>query len=130
MARIFISYRRDDSGYVSALLSEQLQVRFGRDSVFFDIDHIPIGVDVGERINQAVGACDVLLVVIGDRWLEARDDHGKRRLEEQSDYVRLEIEAAFKREIPVVPVLVDKATLPARGALPESLRRQIGRAHV
>ena len=127
MARIFISYRHDDSGYVSALLSEQLQGRFGPQSVFFDIDHIPIGVDFVERINQAVGACDVLVVVIGDRWLEARDDNGDRRLEDPSDYVRVEIEAAFRREIPVVPVLVDKARMPAAAALPESLRSLVHR---
>ncbi len=126
MARIFISYRRDDSGYVAALLNEKLQERFGRDSVFFDIDHIPIGVDFRQRINDAVGVCDALVVVIGDRWLEARDERGNRRLDDPADYLRLEIEAAFKRDIPVVPVLVDKSTMPPVGSLPHPIQ---GLAH-
>ena len=121
MTKIFISYRHIDSGYVADTLCEKLQERFGEDSVFFDIDSIPIGVDFREHIGNAVSQCDLLLVIIGDRWLNAKSKKGGRRLDDPADYVRIEIEAALKRGIPVVPVLVDKAKMPAESDLPASL---------
>jgi len=122
MARIFISYRRQDSAYVAATLSDKLRQRFGADSVFFDVDNIPLGVDFRDYIGDAVGDCDVLLVIIGDQWLGSSDAHGKRRIDDPTDFVRVEIEAAFKRRIPIVPILVGDAVLPAPESLPESVR--------
>ena len=113
MAQIFISYRRQDSAYLAATLSERLQQHFGPNSVFFDIDNIPLGVDFRDHIGNAVGQCDVLLVIIGDQWTGAVDSQGKRRLDNPSDYVRVEIESALKRNIPVVPVLVENAQMPS-----------------
>lgn len=127
MARIFISYRRQDSAYVAATLSEKLQQHFGADSVFFDVDNIPLGVDFRDFIGDAVGACDVLLVMIGDRWLDSSDGHGRRRIDDPADFVRIEIEAAFRRTIPIVPVLVGDAVLPAPESLPESVRALVFR---
>jgi TIR domain len=122
MARIFISYRRSESAYVAAPLSEKLQQRFGQDSVFYDIDNIPLGVDFREHIGNAVGQCDVLLVLIGEQWLTAADKTGKKRLDDAGDYVRIEIESALKRNIPVIPVLLGEATMPSADDLPESLK--------
>src|SRR3954466_5049124 len=122
MARIFISYRRQDSAYVAATLSDKLQQHFGTDSVFFDVDNIPLGVDFRDYIGDAVGECDVLLVMIGDQWLDSSDAHGRRRIDDPADFVRIEIEAAFKRKIPIVPILVGDAVLPAPENLPESVR--------
>lgn len=122
MARVFISYRRRDNPYVAGILRDALQDRFGIDEVFFDLDNIPFGVDFRRYIADAVGSCDVLLVVIGDQWLHLTDDQGRRRLEDPSDFVRIEIEAALKRDIPVVPVLVEDARMPAASELPESVR--------
>lgn len=122
MARIFISYRRRDSAYVASNLRDALQVRFGANSVFLDIENIPFGADFRQFIGNAVGQCDVLLVLIGDQWLQLTDDQGRRRIENPSDYVRIEIESALKRDIQVVPVLVGEAKMPAPSELPKSIR--------
>jgi TIR domain-containing protein len=102
MAQIFLSYRRSDSGYAAPILSEKLQQHFGENSVFFDVDTIPLGVDFRESIGNAVGQCDVLLAIIGDQWVRAVDKRGNRRLDDPSDFVRIEIESALKRNIPVI----------------------------
>ena len=122
MAKIFLSYRRSDSAYVAANLSDKLQQHFGRDSVFFDIDTIPLGVDFREYIGNAVGQCDVLLAVIGDQWVRAVDAQGNRRIDNPSDFVRVEIESALKRDIPVIPVLVGETEMPSADDLPEAIQ--------
>ena len=122
MARIFLSYRRDDSAYVAATLSEKLQNRFGSDSVFFDVDAIPLGVDFREYIANAVGQCDVLLVLIGDNWIKPTAERKAGRLDDPTDYVRIEIESALKRDIPVIPILVGEALMPPKASLPESIQ--------
>src|ERR1044072_4845278 len=122
MPQIFISYRRSDSGYAAADLSEKLQQRFGENSVFFDIDSIPLGVDFWEYSGNAVGQCDVLLAIIGDQWAGAVDDRGNRRIDDPSDFVRIEIESALKRNIPVIPVLVDSVKMPSAADLPPSIQ--------
>jgi len=122
MPQIFLSYRRSDSEYIAPMLSEKLQQHFGEDSVFFDVDTIPLGVDFREYIGNAVGKCDVLLAIIGDQWLRAVDGRGNRRLDDPSDFVRIEIESALKRSIPVIPVLVDKVEMPSADDLPPSIQ--------
>lgn len=123
MAHIFISYRRADAGYVANVLGERIRDAFGESSVFIDVDTIPLGIDFREHINKAVSECDVLLAIIGDKWLTLQDAAGQRRIDEPADFVRIEIEAAIKRNIPVVPILIDNATMPAPAALPESIRQ-------
>lgn len=122
MPGIFISYRRDDSAYIAAAINEKFQQRFGEDHVFFDIDTIPLGVDFRDHIGGAVGGCDALLVVIGDQWVDAKDKTGQQRLHQPTDYVRVEIESALQRNVPVVPVLVGNAMMPTGADLPESIR--------
>ena len=122
MPQIFISYRRVEGGYVAADLSDKLQQHFGENSVFFDVDDIPLGVDFREHIANAVGQCDVLLAIIGDQWVSSVDEHGNRRLDNPSDFVRIEIESALKRQIPVIPVLVGRVQMPSADDLPESLK--------
>lgn len=122
MPGIFISYRRDDSAYIAAAINEKFQQRFGEEHVFFDIDTIPLGVDFRDHIGGAVGGCDVLLVVIGDQWVNATDKSGETRLNQSTDYVRVEIESALQRNVPVVPVLVGNAVMPTDAQLPESIR--------
>ena len=121
MTRIFVSYRRDDSAYVAATINEKLEQCFGADSVFFDIDTIPLGTDFRRYISDAIGRCDILLVIMGDTWIRAVDDQGNRRLDDPADFVRLEIEAALKRDIPVIPVLVGEARTPSTTDLPPTL---------
>jgi TIR domain len=122
MAKIFISYRRNDSAYIAAMVNEKVQHHFGPNSVFFDIDAIPLGVDFRKHIGDAVGQCDVLLLIIGDHWMEQSDDRGHRRLDDPGDYVRIEIESALKRNIPVIPVLVGEAMMPSPNDLPAPIQ--------
>jgi hypothetical protein len=122
MPKTFISYRRNDSAEVTKRLHDRLEIQFGPQSVFMDIDSIPPGVDFRKRLSDAVQQTDVLLAVIGDGWLDASyqdgPKRGKRRLEDPEDYVRIEVEAALALGIPVIPVLVGEASMPAEATLP------------
>jgi len=122
MNGIFISYRRDDSAGHAGRLFDRLAARFGKDSVFMDVEGIEAGVDFVESIEKAVGGCDVLLAVIGRGWLDSRDSEGKRRLDDNQDFIRLETSSALARNVRVIPVLVEGARMPRAEALPEDLR--------
>jgi hypothetical protein len=89
--------------------------------VFQDVDSIQPGDDFAAEIEAAVGACSVLIAVIGPQWLSVERD-ATRRLDDPKDWVRLELEAAFRRRIRVIPVLVDGARMPSADELPSSLR--------
>jgi TIR domain len=117
---IFISYRRDDSAVYAGWLFDRLVGHYGRDQIFKDIDSIPLGDDFAAAISTAVASCQVLLALIGGRWLTAGGKAG-RRLDNPRDFVRLEIEAALSRGIRVIPILLDGATMPKAGKLPASL---------
>lgn len=119
---IFICYRRADSIDISGRIYDHLSQHFGKDAIFKDVDSVPLGVDFRSFINEVVGTCQVLLVVIGDHWLSITDNEGKRRLDDARDYVRLEIESALKKNIPVIPLLIGKATMPAEEDLPAGLK--------
>jgi hypothetical protein len=118
---IFISYRRDDSAGYTRAISDQLAQRFSKDRIFMDVDSIEPGLPFDQVISDAVGRCDVLLAMIGKRWLEPRDGSGPR-VNDPRDFVRIEITAALSRNIRVIPVLLDGTTMPAADALPEPLR--------
>ena len=111
---------------VTGVIHDKLSAYFGRDSIFYDVDTISMGTDFRKKINMAVGKCDVLLAVIGENWLEKRFDEGpskgQRKLDDPNDWVRLEIETALTRDIPVVPVLIDNAKLPSKEDLPDALQ--------
>ena len=121
MSLIFISYRRDDSAPYAGRLYDRLTARFGKGQVFMDIDQIDPGEDFVEVIDRKVGACGVAVVLIGKAWLNTSDAEGKRRLDDPEDFVRLEVAAALKRNIRVLPVLVGGATMPKMQQLPAPL---------
>ena len=118
---IFISYRRSDSSDVTGRIYDRLTAIFPEESVFKDVDSIPIGVDFREHLERAVSQCEIVLAIIGQDWLWAKDAEGNRRLEAPEDYVHIELESALRRNIPIVPVLVRGATMPAKSDLPPSL---------
>jgi len=126
MAKIFISYRREDSEAHAGRIFDRLTARFGREAVFMDVDTIPFGVDFVAHLDAAVSQCDVVLAVIGERWLDARHEEGprkgQRRLDDPTDFVRIEIGSALARDIPVVPVLVGRASMPPAADLPDALK--------
>ncbi len=121
--KILISYRREDtSGYAGRLYDDLSEV-YGKGQVFIDIDAIEPGVDFTEVIAREVGSSDVVLVLIGPRWLTLADGEGNRRLDNPEDYHRLEIEAALQRDIRVIPLLFQGAAMPNRDQLPEPIRK-------
>ena len=121
MAGIFIGYRRDDSAGHARALFDRLRAHFGAEIVFMDVTDIEPGMDFTEVLDQAIGSCDVLLAVIGREWLTATDVSGSRRLDDQHDFVRLEMTTALRRKIPVIPVLVQNAVLPSASVLPAEI---------
>jgi hypothetical protein len=121
MGTMFISYRRSDSATVSGRIYDYLARTFGENNVFKDVYAIPPGVNFAQYIDNHIRTCSVLLAVIGSEWANASDQNGLRRVEDPNDFVRLEIELALKRKIPIIPVLVGGATMPSANILPPSL---------
>ncbi|HSL03717.1 MAG TPA: toll/interleukin-1 receptor domain-containing protein [Nitrospiraceae bacterium] len=122
MSKVLISYRREDNADVTGRIYEWLTRKFGREAVFKDVDSIPLGVDFRIYLDQQVAKCDVFLAVIGRDWMEKRDSKGQSMLDGAVDFVRIEIESALKRQIPVIPVLVSGASIPPAERLPASLQ--------
>ena len=120
--QIFISYRREDSSASAGRIYDRLSGRFPSNRIFIDVDNIAPGVDFVTAIEKSIGSCDVLISVVGKRWLSVTDEDGKRRLDDTDDFVRLEIATALKRGIRVIPVLVDGASMPRSGDLPDELK--------
>jgi TIR domain len=121
MPTIVISYRRDDSKWITGRIFDRLEDYYGKGNVFMDIDTIPVGLDFREHLQQALDQCDILLAVVGPRWL-GTDEHGRHATSDERDWVRLEIETALAKNIPVIPVLIDRQRMPKASELPESLR--------
>ena len=121
MRAVFISYRREDAEGQAGRLFDDLVMHFGEDSVFMDVAGIEPGRDFRRAIDEQVASCGVLLAVIGKGWLDAKDESGRRRLDDPTDFVRLETASALKRDIPVIPVLVRGASMPRAEQLPPDL---------
>lgn len=121
MPRIFISYRRDDTEAVAGRLYDALRSRFGRDRVFRDIDTLRGGQDYTVAIERVIQSSDVVLVLIGGRWLKAADDMGRRRLDDPEDVLAREIASALAHGKTTIPVRVQGSPMPQRSELPVSL---------
>jgi hypothetical protein len=119
---IFISYRRGDSAGFAGRIYDRVASRLTRKRVFFDVDNIDLGADFVRVISDRVAACGALVAIIGRDWLSSTDQQGRRRLDDPDDFVRVEIETALQREIPVIPVLVDGAVMPRKENLPDVLK--------
>ncbi|UVT19000.1 MAG: cadherin-like beta sandwich domain-containing protein [Nitrospira sp.] len=122
MSTILISYRREDSADVTGRIYDRLIHEFGRALVFKDVDSIPYGIDFRKYLDEQVAKCEVFLAVIGPNWIRKRGTKGKSKLEDPTDFVRIEVESALKRQIPVIPVLVNGAVIPPADRLPTSIR--------
>jgi len=117
---VFISYRRHDSGHITGRIYDRLVKAFGEKQVFFDVDSPMLGIDFREHIREKVSNSAVCLAVIGRQW-NPLGASGQPRLSESQDRVRIEIELALERGIPVIPVLVDEVEVPAEKDLPQSI---------
>jgi hypothetical protein len=121
MGKIVLSYRRDDSKTITNWLYEKLVDRYGKDSVFRDIDSIQPTENFKKRIGRALKDCDFVVAVIGPGWHGPVAD-GQSRINSTNDWVRVEIETALQLDIPLLPVLVEEAEMPDPEGLPASLR--------
>ena len=122
MPGIFISYRREDAAGWAGRLTESLRRRFPKEQVFQDIAAITVGEDFVAAIERALAACNVVLVLIGPNWLRAENAAGLRRLDDENDFVRLEVARALPRtDLKVIPVLVGGARMPRAEELPADL---------
>ena len=123
--KIFISYRRKDSGREVGRIRDRLKAEFGEQSVFRDLMDIPSGVDFRTILDRETKSCDVMLVIIGPLWAGIADEEGNKRLFKAGDFTRIEVETGLERlekgTIRVFPVLVQNAAMPSAAELPSSL---------
>jgi hypothetical protein len=120
--QIFVSYRRSDSEDVAGRLYDYLERRVGSESVFKDVDSIPFGADFRQAVREAIHRSDLTLAIIGPEWLPAKDESQRRRLDNPSDWVRIEIETALQANLRLVPVLLGSTPMPDANELPKSLQ--------
>lgn len=122
-AGVFISYRRGYAQHAAGRLKDDLAEAFDPTTrIFRDIEDIEPGLDFTQSLDKALRSSAVMLVLIGPGWLDLKDAQGRRRLEQPNDWVRLEVATALKRDIRVVPVLLEGAPLPAAEDLPADLQ--------
>jgi hypothetical protein len=117
---IAISYRRQDSNPVAGRLYDRLQAEFGKGAVFMDFDSIPYGVDFREHIKHTLRRAKVIVAIIGPDWAGAKDK-SDRRIDDPTDFVRLEIASALESDIPIIPVLINNTPMPDAKSLPPEL---------
>jgi Caspase domain/TIR domain len=122
MTGIFINYRREDAPGVAGRLFDRLATNYSRREMFMDVDAMKPGLNFVKQIDEQISKCDVVLAIIGPGWLNAVDDKGRRKIDKPRDYVRVELAAALKREIPVIPLLVNGTAMPSEDELPEELK--------
>ncbi len=129
MAGIAISYRREDTGWITGRIFDRLKIHFeksvtdgqkSKSIIFMDYDSMPVGVDFRNHIRGILDDCDLVLAIIGPRW--AGGGHDAPRILRDDDWVRIEIETALKKAIPIIPVLIDRTPMPGADTLPEEIR--------
>ena len=118
---VFISYRRDAGAGYAGRIADALVEHFGEDKVFRDIDSLEPGLDFVDAVERAIESSEVLIAVVGKNWLTVTDAAGQKRLENPDDYVRTEIATALKRNIRVIPLLIQEAAMPSARELPDDL---------
>src|SRR6476660_1710698 len=106
MPKVFISYRRQTASGEARALYNELTARLEKQSVVIDVDSFSLGRDFRRQLQRVLETCDIMLVLIDKLWIDAKDDGGRRRLDDDSDFVRQEIEAALERDIVVTPILL------------------------
>lgn len=127
MKTVFISYRRADSAGYTRSMYNSLTQTFSDQQIFMDVDDIKAGTDFVSVLEERLENCEVLLVMIGKHWLDIRDEQGQPRLDNPQDWVRTEIATALKRNLRVIPILIEGATMPKEEALPDELKPLVRR---
>ncbi|MDM0032827.1 toll/interleukin-1 receptor domain-containing protein [Variovorax sp. J22P271] len=119
---IFLSYRRVESGGWAGRLESDLATTFGDAARFIDLHSIAPGADFRDAIEQGLVGAAAVLVLIGPRWLDLRNDRGERRIDGTEDVVADEVEKALGLDVAVIPVLLGGAVMPASSDLPPRLK--------
>jgi hypothetical protein len=122
MPKIAISYRRADSEAMTGRIFDRLIAHYGKGAIFRDIDDIPPGIDFRLHINQTLLKTQILLVIVGPQWFGVASDGGANRLQEESDPVRVEVETALRRRVPLIPILIGATKMPSAEQLPPGLK--------
>jgi len=120
--KIFVSYRRQDASGEAGRLVDHLQEIYGEESVFLDVETLEAGLDFVQAIDKALNSCKVFIAMIGPHWVNIKDAEGESRIFHDEDFIRIEIAAALKRNIRVIPVLVNGAVMPTPDQLPDDLQ--------
>jgi len=118
---IFVSYRRDDCEAEAGRLRTTLLDQFGDEAVFMDTSSIPPGAKWPSQISSALESAKAVVVIIGPEWIRISDQWGLRRIDEEKDWVRKEIEQALRKDKEVIPVLIREAQVPPTDKLPKSI---------
>jgi hypothetical protein len=121
MPAIYICYRKEDAFGEAAHLYKEFSQRFGKNGVFVDVARSEPGQDPRVVIDDHVARSGVFLVLIGKTWVEGRDAAGQRRLDNPLDSVRTEVAAALAHNIPIIPVLVQRAAMVLPADLPADM---------
>ncbi|MEJ8848000.1 4a-hydroxytetrahydrobiopterin dehydratase [Variovorax rhizosphaerae] len=122
MTKVFISYRRQDSGTAARQIAADFGVRYGEGDVFMDTDSIRVGSDWTQEIEKALRAASVVLAIIGPKWIHTHDEYGRRRIDNDADWVRNEIVHGLANNKQVIPLLVQGAPQLEEDALPDALK--------
>jgi hypothetical protein len=127
MAGVFINYRAADNPYGPAGIHDGLVRLFGPAKVFRDCVSMGAGTVYPSAIRQALATAEVVIAVIGPKWLTATDETtGERLIDRSHDWVRRELSWAFDHGTHVVPVVLkdtpEDATLPPPAELPPDIR--------
>ncbi|SES13392.1 NPCBM/NEW2 domain-containing protein [Lentzea albida] len=129
ISKVFINFRVGDGQDSAVLLEQRLVTELGRDEVFRSSTGITAGTAFEPRLVEAASACEVMLVVIGPRWLTITKG-SVASIAAPADWVRLEIELALAGDAKVIPILVGDIKMPAEDDLPETIRELAGRQYI
>ena len=122
MPKIAISYRRADSEAMTGRIFDRLIAHYGKEAIFRDIDDIPPGIDFRVHINQTLLKTHILLAIVGPQWVGMASDGSADRIQEETDPVRVEVETALRRRVPLIPVLIGSTKMPSSDQLPPGLK--------
>ncbi len=130
MGKLLVLYRPTDGAAMSQRICDRLAGQFGQGQVLKGVGAPSAGVSPTQHVDELMGKCSAQVVVIGRQWLDLADEQGQRLLDDPNDIVRLGIESALRRGMPIIPVLVDGAPMPSTVLLPESIQRLTRRAGI
>jgi hypothetical protein len=122
MTTIFINFRSGDGDWAAKLVKESLTRRFGKDTVFLDSDSIPLAARYPDILTERARTCDVMLALVGPRWLSGTGPDGRPLLFADGDWVRREIATALAAGRPVATVLLNGAPRLIAEDLPLEIR--------